>query len=94
MPYEIFYGVVLPLLGMGMGAYAIVAGLRLGKRSMDQKHERELAALGGGDAEEIAELRERVQRMEEVGFRVQEIEERLDFAERLLTSGREAPKGS
>jgi NTP pyrophosphatase (non-canonical NTP hydrolase) len=79
---------------MGMGAYAIVGGLRLGKRAMDQKHERELAAMGGGNTEEIGELRERVERLEEVGFRVQEIEERLDFAERMLTSGREAPKGS
>ena len=86
-----FYEVILPLLGMGMGMYAIVEGLRLGKRAMDQKHERDLAAAGGGPSGEVAELRERVERLEEVGFRVQEIEERLDFAERVLTKGREAP---
>jgi hypothetical protein len=42
----------------------------------------------GGNPGELAQLRERVERLEELGYRLQELEERLDFAERMLTSGR------
>jgi hypothetical protein len=84
-----FYEVILPLLGMGMGMYAIVEGLRLGKRAMDQKHERDLAAVRGSAPGDLEDLRERVERLEEVGYRVQELEERMDFTERVLSSGHE-----
>ena len=88
-----FYEVVLPLLGMGMGAYMLWGGFRVAHRALDQKHERDLAKAGGAAPGEVGELRERVERLEEVAYRVQELEERLDFAERVLTGGRDQPRG-
>lgn len=85
-----FYEVIIPLTGMGIAMYAVVQGIALGKRAMDQKHERDLAAAtGGATAEVLEDLRERVERLEDVGYRMQELEERIDFTERVLTSGRE-----
>ena len=79
--------VVLPILGMGIGVFVLYNGFRIAKHAIDQHHERELAKSGGNPAE-VAELRGRVERLEDLGYRLQEIEERLDFAERVLTSGR------
>lgn len=84
-----FETVVLPLLGMGMGAWVLVNGFRIARLAMHQKHEKDLAEAGGGAPGEIAELRERVERLEDVAYRVQELEERVDFAERVLTKGRQ-----
>jgi len=80
--------VVLPILGMGIGVFVLYNGFRIGKHAIDQHHERELAKAGGGSTAELAELRERVERLEELGYRLQELEERVDFAERVLTKGR------
>ncbi len=88
-----FYEVVLPLMGMGMGVWVIYSGFRIAYRALDHKHERDLAQAGGGAPGELAELRDRVERLEEVAYRVQELEERLDFAERVLTSGRTQSDG-
>jgi len=79
--------VVLPILGMGIGVWVLYNGFRIAKHSIDRHHERELAKVGGSP-EVIAQLTERVERLEELGYRVQEIEERVDFTERVLTSGR------
>jgi hypothetical protein len=84
----VFYEVVLPLLGMGMGLFVLYSAFRLGQRAIDQKHERDLAQAGGAAPGEIAELRDRVARVEEIADRVQELEERVDFTERALVSGR------
>ena len=88
-----FEQVVLPLLGMGMGVFVLINGFRIANRAMDQKHERELAEAGGAMPGELAELRDRVDRLEDFGLRLQELEERLDFAERMLTSGRDRSEG-
>jgi len=85
----VFSEVVLPLLGMGMGLFVLYSGVRIAYRALDQKHERDLAQAGGGAPGEIAELRERVEQVEEIASRVLELEERVDFAERALVSGRE-----
>jgi hypothetical protein len=87
----VFSEVVLPLLGMGMGLFVLYNGFRIAHRALDQKHERDLAQAGGAAPGEIAELRERVERVEEIASRVLELEERVDFAERALVSGRERP---
>lgn len=83
-----FNDVVLPLLGMGMGLFVLYNGFRLAYRALDQKHQRDLAKTGG-TPDELADLRERVERVEDLASRLQELEERVDFAERMLTSGRE-----
>jgi len=89
----VFEEVVLPLLGMGMGLFVLFNGFRIAQRALNQKHERDMAAAGGGASGEVGELRDRVERLEEVAYRVQELEERLDFAERVLTAGREQSDG-
>jgi len=89
----VFEQVVLPLLGMGMGVWVLYNGFRIAHRSLSQKHELDMAKAGGAVPGEVAELRDRVERLEEVAFRVQELEERMDFTERVLTSGREKSPG-
>jgi len=89
----VFYEVVLPLLGMGTGVWVLYNGFRIANRALNQKHEKDLALAGGAAPGEVAELRDRVERLEEMGHRVQELEERLDFAERVLTAGRERSGG-
>jgi hypothetical protein len=78
---------------MGMAVWVLYNGFRIANRALNQKHERDLALTGGAAPGEVAELRDRVERLEEIGHRVQELEERLDFAERVLTSGRERSDG-
>lgn len=89
-----FQDVVLPLLGMAMGTFVLVNGFRIARLALQQKHEKDLAEAGGGAPGEVAELRDRVERLEEVAYRVQELEERMDFAERVLTRGREPTQKS
>jgi hypothetical protein len=88
----LFEDIVLPLLGMGMGLFVLYNLFRLAHRAMDQKHQRDLAKVSGA-APEVAELRERIEHVEAIAYRVQELEERLDFAERVLASGRERSAG-
>jgi divalent metal cation (Fe/Co/Zn/Cd) transporter len=77
--------VVFPLLGMGIGIFVLFNGFRIAKHSIDRHHERELAkAQAEGRPEDLAQLTERVERLEELGYRLQDVEERLDFTERVL----------
>jgi hypothetical protein len=85
--------VVFPLVGMGMGVLFMFGVYRVAMRWIDRRHERlmvEGAAPGGGA--EVAQLRSRVEVLEDALGRVQELEERVDFAERLLTRAREHPE--
>jgi len=78
--------VVFPLVMMGMTMLAGVGVYRVIVRSLDRKHERLLAEMQRGTGgTEIAGLQARVEALEEVAGRVQELEERVDFTERLLT---------
>jgi hypothetical protein len=75
--------VIFPLVGMGMATLGGFGVYRIVMRWLDRRHERLLAESGGGAAE-VGDLRARVDALEEVAGRVQDLEERLDFAERLL----------
>ncbi|HEX9728730.1 MAG TPA: hypothetical protein VGA37_09510 [Gemmatimonadales bacterium] len=75
---------LLPVLGMGMGAFALFGLYRTVNRHLDRRHEARLAEAGGAPPGEIEELRLRVEVLEEQALRVQELEERVDFAERIL----------
>jgi hypothetical protein len=75
--------VVFPLLGMGIGVFVLYNGFRIAKQSIDRHHERELAKSQGNPGE-LTQLRERVEQLEELGYRLQELEERVDFTERVL----------
>lgn len=81
----IFQQTVIPILGMGLGALVMFGVYRTINRALDRKHERMLAAESGTPSREIEEVKQRIEALEETAYRVQELEERVDFAERLLT---------
>ena len=77
--------VVFPIIGMGMGAFVLFGIYRTVNRVLDRRHEERLAGGSRGAlAEDIEEVRRRLDRLEDQAFRVQELEERVDFAERML----------
>ncbi|HEX9580739.1 MAG TPA: hypothetical protein VF970_06505 [Gemmatimonadales bacterium] len=77
--------VIFPLVGMGMATLGGFGVYRIVMRWLDRRHERLMVAQGGAVPSEVAELRARMEAVEEVARRVPELEERLDFTERLLT---------
>jgi hypothetical protein len=79
-----FQTVVLPILGMGLGGFAMFGVYRTINRFLDRRHERLMGAKGTSPSE-LVDLRSRVEALEDAAFRVQELEERLDFTERMLT---------
>jgi hypothetical protein len=79
-----FQNVVLPVLGMGMGAFVLFGVYRTVNRHLDRRHEQRKVA-GGPPGPELEDLRSRVDLLEDAVDRVQELEERLDFTERMLT---------
>lgn len=86
--------VIFPLIGMGMGVLFMVGVYKTVNRWLDRRHEHALTQAGGGPRlhGEIAQLRERVEALEDAVIKVQEFEERLDFAERMLIQQRERPQ--
>lgn len=84
--------VVFPLIGMGMGTLAMYGVYKTVNRFLDRRHEMRLAEGGDGRvAEELERLRLRVEAMEDQTFRMQELEERVDFAERMLAQQSDRP---
>ena len=80
-----FQNVVIPVLGMGMGAFVMFGAYRTVNRHLDRRHEQQMAASAGGlTPPELEDLRGRVEFLEDAADRVQELEERLDFTERML----------
>lgn len=82
--------VVFPILGMGMGALFMVGVYKTANRWLDRRHEREMMehGMGGGD---LRELHGRLEVLDDVMLRLQDLEERVDFAERMLA--RHDPEG-
>ncbi|UCG87346.1 MAG: hypothetical protein JSW71_02025 [Gemmatimonadota bacterium] len=80
-----FQNVVIPVLGMGLGGFVMFGVYRTVNRFLDRRHERLVAATQAGSSPELEELKDRVEALEDTAFRLQDLEERLDFAERLLT---------
>lgn len=87
MPFDVY--VLIPLAGIAMVG---VLGLQVVK-AVVAAIERKSAARGGGDVAglraEMEEMRARLDYLEEQGTRLAELEERLDFSERLLTQQRD-----
>lgn len=82
--------VVFPLVGMAMGFLAIFLVYKTINRWLDRRHQRTLAAAEAGDVRAlVGELRDRIAAMEDVDRRLGEVEERLDFVERVLVRGRD-----
>lgn len=87
--------VIIPLVGMAMATILGFPIVRAVVRRIESKasrvDDREVTALRS----EVAELRQRLEGLEEAGQRVAELEERVDFAERMLAQQRQArPLGS
>jgi hypothetical protein len=82
--------VIFPLIGMGMGSFVLYAAYRTVNRMLDRRHEAQKAGLGV-PADEVRHLEERVAMLEEQSVRLQELEERLDFAERMLAKQGQRP---
>lgn len=76
--------VIFPLVGMGMSVLFMFGAYRIISRWIDRRHERLMAERGSGAGKDVEQLRTRVEVLEDTLGRVQELEERMDFAERLL----------
>jgi hypothetical protein len=83
--------VVLPILGMGMGAFVLFGVYRIVNKFLDRRHEARVAAGGQGVVEELRRLQQRLEQLEERAYRWEELEERLEFAERMLAHHAQRP---
>jgi hypothetical protein len=82
--------VVFPLVGMGMGVLFMFGAYRVAMRWIDRRHERLMIERGAGaGSADLGQLQARVDQLEDVVARVQDLEERLDFTERVLAQQRE-----
>jgi hypothetical protein len=85
----IFNEIVIPLLGMAMGGFVLWGLYRIATRILERRR------LGAGQAElegwrsDLEQLKAQSGLVEDLTLRLNEVEERLDFAERLLTRERE-----
>ena len=82
--------VVFPLIGMGMGVLLMFGVYRIATRWTDRRQERRMLDRGAGaGSQDLRQLQARVDQLEDVAARVQDLEERLDFTERVLAQQRE-----
>lgn len=79
---------IIALTATGVIAYGGVLGIHAVVRHYSPKN----SALTGEVEAELRELRGRVDEVEQAQQRIAELEERLDFAERLLAQQREQGK--
>ncbi|MDH5805296.1 MAG: hypothetical protein OEZ54_08920, partial [Gemmatimonadota bacterium] len=73
----------IPIAGMVTGLVVTITLFRTVRYMFDKKME--ARGLDGG--EDAGELRERIEYLEHQVHRLEDIEDRLDFAERLLSKG-------
>lgn len=85
--------ILVPLAGMATAVILLFPLVRAGVNFIERK------TRGGGDSDKLGALREdlevlqdRLEMLERSEDRIADIEERLDFAERLLAQGRAAPQ--
>jgi len=83
--------VVFPLIGMGMGTLFLVGLYRTVNRALDRRHEARVQKAGGLLPDAVHHLEDRIAVLESQTERLQELEERLDFAERMLAQHRQEP---
>lgn len=76
---------VIPIVAIIVTGIVLYPLLRALARRIENK-------VSGGVQEELDELRSRIITLEEQAMRVPELEERVDFAERLLANARESDR--
>ncbi len=81
--------VVFPLIGMGGTVLLMFLTYRTVNRALERRHERAMGGSGGASRDEIQRLVSRIEVLEESTERMQELEERMDFTERVLTQQKE-----
>ena len=81
--------VVFPLVGMGMGVLFMFGVYRIVNRVLERRHERAMALRDGPAAADVRALLDRLEAVEDAVLRLPELEERLDFTERLLARQKE-----
>jgi hypothetical protein len=82
--------VVFPLIGFAMGGFVLYGVYRTINRVLERRHELRLGEAGSV-TEAVRRLEDRVAMLEEHGGRIQELEERVDFTERMLAKHGERP---
>ena len=85
-PYAVG-GLIIPIAGMLTGV-VMVGTLGWTIRHWVNRHYEHREKMRGGGGEELARLEERVSMLEDAMGRVQDLEERLDFTERVLAQQR------
>jgi len=78
----------IPIAGMATGVIVVVTLARLIRHWVDRHYGR-VGSPGGSVEPTVARLEERVAMLEEVAGRMQDLEERVDFTERVLTRERD-----
>jgi hypothetical protein len=76
---------IVPIAGMGLSAFFMFGVYKLFNRWLDARHRRDAAV----SSEELRELQREVDELRVLPGRLAELEERIDFAERLLARERE-----
>ena len=86
--------ILVPIAGMTTGLILLFPLVRAGVRVFERKHSGQ-----GVESEELLNIRDdmrslqdRLDQMEHADDRITELEERVDFAERLLAQHRDAPR--
>jgi hypothetical protein len=86
MDPEIF----IPIAGMATGALMVVAVARTVRYWIERHYEHKRRVTPGAEASDVGRIEERMAALEEdVAGRMLELEERMDFTERVLAQGRE-----
>jgi hypothetical protein len=76
--------ILIPLTSIGAGLIVMSGVYRLASKALDRRGG---AALGAGAEERIDQLQDEIERLrEEHSGQLEEVHERLDFAERLLAN--------
>ena len=85
--------VLVPIAGMLTGVIALVTLGWTVRHWVDRHYGSQRGVAGGTGADEIARLSERLKTVEdELSGRMLDLEERVDFTERVLAQARERPQ--
>lgn len=85
--------VLVPIAGMLAGVVTVVTLGWTVRHWVDRHYDSQRGAVGGAGEEEVARLSERLKTVEdELSGRMLDLEERVDFTERVLAQARERPQ--